>query len=327
MKCIIGLIGVGVLWWTFETAVWSQESVRVWKIGQLISGSASLHTSRDQALRNSLTQLGYTEGKNIVMEYRYAEGKLDQLDQLARALVEQKPDAIIVWGTRVTGAVKKATKTIPIVVIGASDLVEAGLINSYMYPGNNITGVVRLSPDVFGMRLKLTKEVLPKLTQVAVLSNPNSLRDEVRAKDFELTAKAQGLRFRSVKASTVDEMDEAIEAVSKGGADVLFPMRNALFNNNVSAIARLAIRNRLATVYDQEGFVQVGGLMRYGVNLDDLSRKGADYIVKILGGNKLQALTLVESMKFDLSVNLKTASQIGVTIPPEIIQRAVKIVE
>ena len=327
VKNIIRLIGIVVLLWTFETPARAQQPAKVWKIGQLVSSSPSLNASRDKALRQRLSELGYAEGKNIVMEYRYAEGKLDRLDQLAKALVEQKPDVIVVGGTSVAVAAKKATLTIPIVVIGAGDLVEAGLIKSFMYPGSNVTGVARMSPDFFGMRLKLIKEVLPKATQVAVLSNPKTPGNDGRVKDFELGAKALGLGFQSVKASNSKELDGAIGAASKGGANALFPLRDSLFNNNVSVIAQSAIKNRLAAVYDQDGFVEAGGLMSYSVNLDDMSRRGAEYVDKILKGDKPQDLPLVQSMKFDLSINLKTANQIGVTIPPETIQRAVKVIK
>jgi len=326
VKNFLRLIGIALLLLTFETAR-AQQPAKVWKIGQLVSSSSSLNASRDQALRQSLSELGYTEGKNFVMEYRYAEGKLDQLDQLAHALVEQKPDVIVVGGTSVAVAAKKATNTIPIVVIGAGDLVEAGLIKSFMYPGSNVTGVARMSPDFFGMRLKLIKEVLPKASQVAALFNPKTPGNEGRVKDFELGAKASGLGFQSVKASSANQLDGAVGAAAKGGSNALFPLRDSLFNNNVSTIAQSAIKNRLAVVYDQEGFVEAGGLMSYGVNVADMSRRGAEYVDKILKGDKPQDLPLVQTMKFDLSINLKTANQIGITVPPETVQRAVKVIK
>ncbi|HTN70026.1 MAG TPA: ABC transporter substrate-binding protein [Methylomirabilota bacterium] len=327
MRNIIGLIGMLVVLLTCETAARAQQPAKVWKIGQLVSSSAPLNAARDEALRQKLGELGYAEGKNIVMEYRYADGKLDRLDQLARELVEQKPDVIVVSGTGVAVAAKKATGTIPIVVVGAGDLVEAGLIKSFMYPGSNVTGVARMSPDFFGMRLKLIKEVLPKATQVAALSNPKTPGNEGRVKDFELGAKALGLGFQSLKASSTNQLDGAIGAAAKGGANALFPLRDSLFNNNVSLIAQSATKNRIAVVYDLEGFVEAGGLMSYGVNLADMSRRGAEYVDKILKGDKPQDLPLVQSMKFDLSINLKTANQIGVAIPPEVVQRAVKVIK
>ena len=224
-------------------------------------------------------------------------------------------------------AAKKATSTIPIVVAGAGDLVEAGLIKSFMYPGGNVTGVARMSADFFGARLKLIKEILPKATGVASLSNPKTPGHDQRLRDAELGARALGLRFQSVKAHNANELDGAVGAAAKGGANALFVMTDALFNSHVSQIAQSAIKNRLPAVYDRTNFVEAGGLMSYGVNLPDLSRRAAEYVDQILRGAKPADLTLLQSMKFDLSINLKTADQIGVTIPPEIVQRAIKVIK
>jgi putative ABC transport system substrate-binding protein len=327
VKNFLRLIGVALLLWTSQTSVCAQQPAKVYKIGYFASGSASLNAPRDQALRQRLGELGYVDGKNIVIEYRFAEGKLEHLDQFARDLVTQKPDVIIVGGTSVAVAAKKATNTIPIIVIGAGDLVEAGLIESFMNPRSNVTGVARMSPDFFGMRLKLIKEVMPKVAQVAVLSNPKTPGNDVRVKDFELGAKALGLGFQSVKASSANQLEGAIASTTKAGVNALFPLRDSLFNNNASLIAQSAIKNRLAVVYDQEGFIEAGGLMSYSANLDDMARKGAEYVDKILKGDKPQDLPLVQSMKFDLSINLKTANQIGVAVPPETVQRAVKVIK
>src|SRR5207245_6968921 len=179
---------------------------------------------RDEARRQGLRELGYVEAKNIVMEYKYAEGKVDRLLQLARELVEEKPDVIVVGGTAVAVAAKKATSTIPIVVAGAGDLVEAGLIKSFMYPGGNVTGVARMSADFFGARLKLIKEILPKATEVASLSNPKTPGHDQRLRDAELGARAMGLTFQSVTAQNANELDGAFGAAAKGGANALFVM-------------------------------------------------------------------------------------------------------
>jgi len=168
---------------------------------------------------------------------------------------------------------------------------------------------------------------MPKVAQVAVLSNPKTPGNDGRVKDFELGAKALGLGFHSVKASSANQLEGAIANTTKGGANALFPLRDSLFNNNVSLIAQSAIKNHLAVVYDQEGFVEAGGLMSYSANLDDMARKGAEYVDKILKGDKPQDLPLIQSMKFDLSINLKTANQIGVVVPPETVARAVKVIK
>jgi putative tryptophan/tyrosine transport system substrate-binding protein len=297
-----------------------------WKIGVLVSSTPALHTSRDEALLQGLRALGYEEGKNISIERRYAEGKADRLPQLARELVDQKPDVIVVGGTRVAIAAKKATSTIPIVVAGAGDLVEAKLIDSFMYPGGNITGVARMSADVFGARIKLIKEILPKATWIVALSNGRNPGHRRSLKDADLSARALNLRFETVSAQTPDELDGAIKTAARTGASALFIMTDAMFNTQVSRIAQLTIKNRLPSVYDRNEFVEAGGLMSYGVNLADLSRRAAEYVDKILKGAKPGDLTLVQPTNFDLSINLKTASQIGLTIPPEVLQRAVKVI-
>ncbi len=326
MKNIIRLIGIVVLL-ASGAVVGAQQPAKIWKIGVLVSSSQAVNASRDEALRRGLRALGYEEGKNIITEYRYGEGKTDRLPQLARELVEQKPDVIVVGGTSVAVAAKNATSTIPIVVAGAGDLVEAGLIKSFMFPGGNVTGVGRMSADFFGARLKLIKEILPKTAQVAALSNPKNPGHNRSLKDAELGARSLGMTFQSAAARTANELDGAIASAAKGGANALFVMTDALFNNHVAQIAQAAVKNRLPAVYDRPDFVDAGGLMSYGVNLPDLSRRAAEYVDQILKGAKPSDLTLVQPTKFDLAVNLKTANQIGVTIPPEVLQRAVKVIK
>ena len=327
MKNIVRLLGV-VAWMLALAALASaQQPAKVWKVGVLVSSSQALNASRDDALRQGLRDLGYQEGKNIVMEYRYAEGKTDRLNQLAKELVEQKVDVIVVGGTGVAVAAKNATNTIPIVVAGAGDLVEAGLVKSFMFPGGNVTGVARMSADFFGARLKLIKETLPKATQVTALANPKNPGHGRSVKDAELGARSLGLNFQTVNAQSANDIDGAITNAAKGGANALFLMTDALFNSQIARIAQAAIKNKLPSVYDRADFVEAGGLMSYGVNLPDLSRRAAEYIDQIFKGAKPGELTLVQPTKFDLTVNLKTAGQIGVTIPPEVLNRAVKVVK
>jgi ABC-type uncharacterized transport system substrate-binding protein len=325
-KKVIGFALGAMLFAQCFTAI-AQEPRKIWKVGVLVSTSASSYRARDEALRQGLRDLGYVEGQNIVMEYKYAEGRIDQLPQLARELIQQKPDVIVVGGTSVTVAAKNATNTIPIVVAGAGDLVEAGVIKSFMYPGGNVTGVARTSADFFGSRLKLVKEVLPRAAQVTALANRKNRGYERSLKDAQLGAQALGLSFHSVAAETPAELDRAIADAAKGGANALFILADAFFNSRIPQIAQAAIKNRLPAVYDRTEFVEAGGLMSYGVNLADLSRRAAEYVDQILKGAKPGDLTLVQPTKFDLSLNLKTAGQIGVTIPPEVVNRAVKVIK
>jgi putative ABC transport system substrate-binding protein len=327
MKRIVRLIPIIVTLVIFGAAAEAQQPAKTWKIGVLVSGTEAVNKSRDEALRQGLRALGYEEGKNIVIDYKYAEGKTDRLPQLAKELVAEKPDVIVVGGTAVAVAAKNATSTIPIVVAGAGDLVEAGLIKSFMYPGGNVTGVARLSADFFGDRLKLIKQILPKASQVTALSNPNNPGHSRNLKDAELGARSSGLSFQFVAAKTANELDGAVSTAAKGGASALFVMTDAMFNSQVARIASLTIKHRLPAVYDRTDFVEAGGLLSYGVNLADLSQRAAEYVDQILKGKKPGDLTLVQPTKFDLAVNLKTAQQIGVTIPPEVLARAVKVIK
>ena len=327
MKNIISVVGVVTELLAGCIVAAAQQPGKIWKIGVLVSSTQAVNAARDEALRQGLRDLGYEEGKNIVMEYRYAEGKTDRLDKLARELVEQKVDVIVVGGTGVAVAAKNATSTIPIVVAGAGDLVEAGLIKSFMYPGGNVTGVARMSADFFGARLKLIKEILPKTSQVAALSNPKNPGHGRSLKDAELGARSMGLTFQSVTAQNANELEGAVAAAAKSGSGALFVMTDALFNTHLARIAQASIKNRLPSVYDRTGFVEAGGLVSYGVNLPDLSRRAAEYVDQIFKGAKPGDLTLVQPTKFDLALNLKTANQIGVTIPPEVLNRAVKVIK
>lgn len=304
----------------------AQRPAKIWRIGVLVSSSASLNSARDEALRQGLRELGYIEGQNLVMEFRYGEGKIERLGPLARDLVERKVDVIVAGGTRVALAAKKATDTIPIVVAGAGDLVEAGLIKSFMYPGGNVTGVARMSPDFFGARMKLIKEILPKAAQVAALTNPRNPGHGRSLKDAELGARSLGLTFQSVTARDPNELDGAIAGAAGAGAQALFVVTDAMLNSQVARIAQAAIKHRLPAVYDRPGFVEAGGLLSYGPNLPDLSRRAAEYVDKVLKGAKPADLTLVQPTKFDLAVNLKTAKQIGLVVPTKVLERADRVI-
>ena len=320
---------VVVLWCGLSIFCFSaqaQQSGKVWKIGVLVSGTAASNASRDEALRSGLRQLGYQEGENLAIVYKYAEGKTERLPNLAKELVTENPDVIVAGGTAVAVAAKNATSTVPIVVAGAGDLVEAGLIKSFMYPGGNVTGVARLSADFFGDRLKLIKEILPKASQVTALSNPSNPGHGRALKDAELGVRSSGLSFQSVAARSANELERAIGAAAKDGASALFLMTDAMFNANLTRIAQLAVKHRLPSVYDRTDYVDVGGLVSNGANLSDLSRRAAEYIHQILKGAKPGDLTLVQPTQFDLAVNLKTAEQLGVTIPAQTLQRAVKVI-
>jgi len=305
----------------------AQEPAKVWRIGVLVSSSPSLNASRDDALRQGLHEIGYVEGKNIIMEYRYAEGKLDRLSDLAADLVRLKPDVILAGGTRVAVAAKQATSTIPIVVAGAGDLVAAGLVDNLNRPGGNVTGVSRLSADIIGTRVELLKEIVPKVTRLATLLNPENPGYASSLREIELDALAQGIKLQLLAARSPDDLERAFRAAAKESANSLLVMVDAMFSNYRSRIVELAAKHRLPAIYDRADFVEAGGLISYGMNLADLSRRAIWYVDQILNGAKPANLSLTEPAKFELVINLKTAKQIGLTIPPNVLARADRVIQ
>jgi putative ABC transport system substrate-binding protein len=309
------------------SVVEAQGPAKVWRIGILVSSSASLNASRDEALRQGLHEVGYVEGKNIIIEYRYAEGKMDRLAELARELVRMNPDVIVVGGTRVAVAAKQASSTIPIVVAGAGDLVAAGVVDNLNTPGGNVTGVSRLSSDFLGTRVELLKEVIPNVVRIAALVNPQNPGYIASVREIELDALAWGMKLQLLAAPGPGDLENAFRVAAKENANALLVMVDALFSSNRSKIVELAIKYRLPVIYDRSDFVEVGGLMSYGLNLADLSRRAAWYVDQILKGAKPAKLPLTEPMKFEVVINLKTAKQIGLTIPPNVLARADRVIK
>ncbi len=317
---------ITVLLLTTSPPAEAQETTKIWRIGVLVSSSASLNASRDEALRQGLREIDYVEGKNIIMEFRYAEGKLNRLSELATDLVRWNPDIIVVGGTRVAVAAKQATSTIPIVVAGAGDLVAAGVVHNLNRPGGNVTGVSRLSPETLGTRVELLKETIPKATRITTLLNPENPGYTASLREIELDALVWGMRLQLLSARSADELESAFKAIVKERANALLVMVDALFSNNRSRIVELAVKHRLPAIYDRAEFAEAGGLMSYGMNLADLSKRAAWYVDRILKGAKPEKLPLTEPMKFEFVINLKAANQIGLAIPPSIFGRADRVI-
>jgi putative ABC transport system substrate-binding protein len=305
----------------------AQQPAKVWKIGVLVSSSAALDASRQQALRQGLRELGYEEEKNIVFEYRYAEGNVARLPELAAELVRAKVDVIVAGGTSVATAAKQATSTIPIVISGAGGLAQAGLVQSFSNPGGNVTGVSRISPDFFGKRVAFLKEAVPKAARVVALGNPETPGYDARLKDVDLSVRATGMTFQSVSARNANEFDGAFRAASQARADALFLMPDALFHSYPSRVVESAAKAKLPASYDRTDFVEAGGLMSFGVSLADLSRQSAWYVDQILKGSKPADLPMVEPVKSQFVVNVKAAQQIGLTIPASVLNKADKIIK
>ena len=306
----------------------AQQPMKVPRIGYLSTGDASRDT-RAKAIRLALRELGYIEGRNIAFEYRYAEGKFDRHPELAAELVRLKVDIIVVAGGAIpVRAAKAATKTIPIVMVGAgTDPVKEGLVESLARPGGNVTGLTLLSGELGGKRLELLKETIPKLAHVAVLYDPATPVNALEVKEvLPVAARALGLTVRSWEVRAAGGFERIFDALSKERPDGLYVPGSRLIAANEKKISDFAIMSRLPSMYQRREAVVVGGLMHYGADLADSYRRVANYVDKILKGAKTGDLPVEQPTKFELMINLKTAKQIGLTIPQKVLARADKVI-
>jgi putative ABC transport system substrate-binding protein len=305
----------------------AQQSGKVWKIGVLVSSSAALNASRDEPLWQGLRERGYEEGKNLTVVYRYAEGKVERLPELAAELVRLNVDVIIAGGTRVASAAKQATSTIPIVVAGAGSLTEAGIVTSFTSPGGNVTGVSRVSPDFFGKRLELLKLSVPKAARLGAFMNSDNPGYEARLKELDLAVKASGMRLQPLAVRGANDFEGAFGAAAKERAEAIILMPDALFHSYPARMAELAAKHKLPAMYDRVDFVEAGGLMSYGPDLAELSRQSAYYVDRILQGAKPADLPMVEPIRSRFVVNLKAAGRIGLTVPQAVLNKADRIIK
>ena len=304
----------------------AQQPAKIPRIGWLASGSASGIAPLTDAFRQGLRQLGYVEGKNIAIEFRYAEGKFDRLQDLAAEIVHLNVDVIIVANGSAIGAAKKATATIPIVMVGPGDSVSLGFIASLARPGGNVTGLSLLSIELTGKRLELLKEAFPKISRVAVL-RATGPEQEQQVRELEAPAQPLGIQLQSVHVQSPDDFENAFLTITKGRADALLIVRSSLIRIHATRIADFAEKRRLPTMYDDRLFVEAGGLMSYGANVPDFYRRAAVFVDKILKGAKPADLPVEQPTKFEFVVNLKTAKQIGLTIPPNVLVRADRVIK
>ena len=304
----------------------AQQPARIPRIGILIPTSASIFSARVEAFRQRLRELGYVEGKNIFIEYRYADGKPERLHDLAAELVRLKVDIIVTIGPGPTLAAKKASGTIPIVFAGASDPVGTGLVSSLAQPGGNITGLSLMVPDLDGKRLELLKEAFPKVARVALLWQPSGSRGNLPLTELEPVAKALGLKLISLEVRSLDDFEGAFARAKKERAQALITTTGALINTQQRRVLDFTAKNRLPAIYHYSEFVEAGGLMTYGPNNADVFRRAADYVDKILKGAKPADLPVDQPKKFEFIVNLKTAKQIGVMIPQKVLARADRVI-
>ena len=305
----------------------AQQPGKIPRIGYLSSNDPATESTRSEAIRRALRALGHIEGQNIAIEYRYAEGKPDRFTELAAELVHLKVDIIVVaGGTDYIQAAKNATKTVPIVMVGTgSDPVEAGLIESLARPGGNVTGLTNLTGDLGSKRLELLKEAVPKLARVAVLYNPASPGSVVEVKELlPVAARALRVTIQPWEVRGTDNFENFFTAIGKQRPDGLHVTSGPRMTANGKRIADFALKSRLPSVYQNREYVDAGGLMSYGADLADSYRLIAVYVDKILKGAKPADLPVERPTKFELVINLKTAKQIGLTIPQRVLGRADK---
>ena len=286
----------------------AQQPARIPRIGILIAPSASSFSARVEAFRRRLRELGYVEGKNIVIEYRYAEGKVERIPDLAAELVRLKVDVIVTsGGERTILAAKKASPTIPIVFVGAGDPVGTGLVSSLARPGGNITGLSTMTPDLDGKRLELLKEAFPKVARVAFLWQPG-WRGNLALTDMEAAAKALGVKLLSLEVRSLDDFDSAFARAKRDGAQALITTPGGIIATQQRQVLDFAAKNRLPAMYHYSEWVEAGGLMSYAANNADLFRRAADYVDKILKGAKPADLPIEQPKKFELMINLENCA-------------------
>jgi len=307
----------------------AQQPKKVARIGYISSGDPASESNRIEAIRLALRDLGYIEGQNIAIEYRYAEGKQDRFPELAAELARLRVDIIVVGGDALARAAKNATKTIPIVMMGSgSDPVEIGLIESLARPGGNVTGLTSLTRELGGKRLELLKEAVPKLARVAVLYDP-AIPGNVREvkEDLPVAARALGLTIQPWEVRDADGFEKVFTGLNKERPDGLYVTSNPLTRGNMKRVGDFAIKSRIPSVHGGREAVDAGGLMYYGADTAESYRRVAYYVDRILKGAKPADLPVEQPTKFELVINLKTAKQIGLTIPPEVRARANRLIK
>ncbi len=304
----------------------AQQPGNIHRVGVLMSGSPSNATRRIQAFRQGLRELGYVEGRNIIIEYRYANGKLEPLPELADELIRLKLDIIVTDTSMATQAAKNATKTIPVVFTSANDPLGDRQVASLARPGGNLTGFSLLAPDLNSKRLELLKETVPKVTQIGFLTRAGIATTDQRFKEAEADAQRLGLRLHRLGATGADDLDSTFEAAKRTGVQAILAHPSTFVVTNRARIIELAVKHRLPVIYSGWESAAAGGLMSYGLDIVDNYRRAAVYVDKILKGTKPSDLPVQQPMKFEFVINLKAAKQIGLTIPPNVLARADKVI-
>jgi ABC-type uncharacterized transport system substrate-binding protein len=317
---IAGLLAGGVI-------AEAQQPKKAPRIGILSSLSPAAVLARMDAFRQGLRELGYVEGKNLVIEYRYAEGKLDRLPALAAELVRLKVDVIVTGGPAVNRSAKESTVTIPIVLSFDNDPVGNGFVASLARPGGNITGLSTFAPEISGKQLELLKEIIPKLSRVAVFGNTIQPGNPQALRETKLAAGALGVQLHYLDVRSPKDIETAFREASEERANAVLVLGNVVVTSQPKQFVELAVKSRLPAIYWSPEFVEAGGLMTYSVSITDLFRRTATYVDKILKGAKPANLPVEQPKKFEFIINLKAAKQIGLTIPPNVLARADKVIK
>ena len=304
----------------------AQQLKKITRIGWLAGNLPYGQKSRIEVFRQALRELGYTEGRDVIIEARYNQGKLDQLPELAAELVRLDVDLIVSIGTQASQASQASTKTIPIVATGG-DLVTSGLVASLAHPGGNVTGLANLTFELAPKRLELLKETVPNLSHVAVLWSPDTRNSAQGLPETEAAARSFGIKVQSINVKGPDNLQRAFSVMRKERVGAFILLRSPFILGQLKRIVEVEAQNRLPAMYDDRAFPEGGGLMSYGTLLDDLDRRLATYVDKIIKGAKPSDLPVEQPTKFELVINLKTAKQIGLTIPPNVLARADRVVK
>ena len=308
-------------------AAHAQQPAKIPRIGFLGNSTATMESNLIEPLRDGLRELGYEDGRNVIIEFRWADGKYDRFPALIAELLAAKVDVIITAGTPATLAIKKATSTVPLVFIAVGDPVGTGIVPDLGRPGGNITGLSSIAPDLEGKRLELLREVVPKLSHVAFFLNPANAFHTVSMRQARVAAQSLGIKLQSMEVSKSEQLDGAFASIVKEKPDALLILADRVFLHNRKRMMEFAIQQRLPSVNAYRELVEAGGLMSYGPSYEDMHRRAAVYVNKILKGTKPADLPIEQPTKFTLLINLKTAKTLGLTVPPTLVARADELIE
>jgi len=312
---------------TWPLAARAQQPAKIPRIGFLGNSTATMEANLIGPLRDGLRELGYEEGRNVIIEFRWADGKYDQFPALVAELLAAKVDVIITAGTPATLAIKKATSMVPLVFIAVGDPVGTGVVPNLGRPGGNITGLSSIAPDLEGKRLELLREVVPKLSHVAFFLNPANAFHTASMRQARVAAQSLGIKLQPMEVNKSEQLDGAFASIVKEKPDALLILADRVFLHNRKRMMEFAIQQRLPSVNAYRELVEAGGLISYGPSYEDMHRRAAVYVDKILKGTKPADLPIEQPTKFTLLINLKTAKTLGLTVPPTLVARADELIE